>query len=196
MAPSPGAVAWGDVLHQSAAGYGSAEARRIAAVGGSAGGQLVALLGASNGVIALKGAVGQQAGSSAVQAMVDIDGAADFTEPDFVSQQAAHPGAPTRFLGGPFVKRAEVWRQASPLTHVGPHSAPALFVNSTSPSPVRPGRPAVRDRWRALGIDAEIVVVPDTPHPFWLVNPWFDRTVAEIDRCLRRQFTLASNPAP
>ncbi len=161
---------------------------RIAAVGGSSGGHLVALLGASNGEAALEGEVGERSGSSAVQAVVDIDGLADFTEPDFVHQQAAHPSAPTRFLGGPLAARADIWRQASPVAHVGPRSAPTLFLNSTAPSPVLPGRAGMRDRLRALGIDAEMVVIPDAPHPFWLVHPWFDRTVAEIDRFLRCQF--------
>jgi pectinesterase len=170
--------------------------RRLAAVGGSAGGQLVALLGASNGVAALEGEVGERTGSSTVQAIVDIDGLADFTEPGFAAEQAAHPSAPTRFLGGPLAERADVWRAASALTHVSVRSAPTLFLNSTAPSPVLPGRPAMRDRLRALGIDAEIVIIPDTPHPFWLFHPWFERTVTEIDRFFRRQFTLASNPAP
>ena len=33
----------------------------------------------------------------------------------------------------------------------------------------------------ALGIKSEIIVVPDTPHPFWLFNPWFDISVKHID---------------
>ena len=186
------AVRW---LRAHAGDYGI-DPQRIAAVGGSSGGQLAALLGASNGLAALEGEVGERAGSSAVQAVVDIDGLADLTEPDFVRLQAENPSAPTRFLGGPFATRAEFWRQASALTHVGPHSAPTLFLNSTAPTPVLPGRPAMRDRLRALGLDAEIVVIPDTPHPFWLVHPWFDRVVAEIDRFLERQFAAIPAAPP
>ena len=169
---------------------------RIAAVGGSSGGQLVALLGATNGMPAFEGAVGERGASSAVQAVVDIDGLADFTEPAFVAAQAAHPSAPTRFLGGTCRERSAVWREASALTHVGPASAPTLFLNSTAPTPVLPGRPEMRDRLHALGIDAEIIVFPDTPHPFWLVQPWFERVVAEIDRFLRRELPRAARPAP
>ena len=32
---------------------------------------------------------------------------------------------------------------------------------------------------RGFGIAAEVAVVPDTPHPFWLLDPWFDRAVAD-----------------
>ena len=169
---------------------------RIAAVGGSAGGQLVALLGATNGLPALEGAVGERGGSSAVQAVVDIDGLADFTDPELAGPQTEHPSAPTHFLGGTYRERTSVWREASALTHVGPRSAPTLFLNSTAATPVLPGRRAMCDRLRALGIDAEIVVFPDTPHPFWLVQPWFDRVVAEIDRFLERELHAGSRPAP
>jgi acetyl esterase/lipase len=164
------------------------ERRRIAAVGGSAGGHLAALLGASNGIAELDGGTGDRTVSSAVQAVVDIDGLADFTASDFVAMQAAEPGAPTRFLGGPWQARREIWRQASPLTHVSSRSAPTLFLNSTASRPVLPGRQAMRDKLRAAGVAAEIVTIPGTPHTFWLFHPWFERAVAEIDRFLRRQF--------
>jgi pectinesterase len=35
----------------------------------------------------------------------------------------------------------------------------------------------MRDRLRAAGVASDLVVIPDTPHPFWLVNPWFDVVV-------------------
>jgi acetyl esterase/lipase len=158
-------------------------------IGGSAGGQLVALAGASNGVAALEGDGDCREQSSIVQAVVDIDGLADFTEAEFVAAQAARPSAPTRFLGGSFAERAEVWRRASALNHVGARSAPTLFLNSTSPSPALPGRAAMRDRLFALGIDSVVVVVPDTPHPFWLFHPWFERVVEESDRFLARHLS-------
>jgi hypothetical protein len=39
---------------------------------------------------------------------------------------------------------------------------------------------------RALGIDSEIIVIPNTPHPFWLFHPWFEPTVQHVDDFLRR----------
>ena len=170
------------------------DAGRIGILGASAGGQLAALVGAGNGVAALEGdGVGAEQ-SSVVQAVVDIDGLADFTEPDFVAAQTTKPSAPTRFLGGSFAERAHVWRAASALTHVNVQSAPTLFLNSTSPSPVLPGRAAMHDRLVALGIDSLIVVVPDTPHPFWLFHPWFERVVDESDRFLSRHLKSSVEP--
>lgn len=155
----------------------------IAIMGGSAGGQLAALVGASNGDAALEGDVGERTGSSVVQAVVDIDGLADFTGPELLAQQKAKPSAPTRFLGD-YATHPEVWKEASALYHVSKASAPTLFLNSSGTSPILPGRPAMRDQLRALGIASDLIVFPDTPHPFWLFEPWFDRVAAETDKFL------------
>ncbi|HLP08345.1 MAG TPA: alpha/beta hydrolase fold domain-containing protein [Opitutaceae bacterium] len=198
------AVRW---LRAHAAEHGIDPAR-IGAVGGSAGGHLAALLGATNGVAALEGEVFQvranpledsaarQNGeppplSSAVQCVVDIDGLADFTDAALVAQQVAKPSAPTRFLGGPFADYTENWRAASPLAHIGRDSAPTFFLNSTAPAPLLPGREAMAKKLRSLGIASEVAVVPDTPHVFWLLEPWFDHVVATTAGYLRREM-----PAP
>jgi pectinesterase len=159
------------------------DAGRIGAVGGSAGGHLVALLGVSAGEPGLVGGAGE--GDASVRAVVDIDGLADFTGPALVAKEEKNPGAPTRFLGGSYAERREIWRLASPINHVGPRSAPTLFIDSSATSgapragaPILPGRAEMRDRLRAFGIRSELVVLPETPHPFWLVNPWFDVVVA------------------
>ncbi|HLP01755.1 MAG TPA: alpha/beta hydrolase fold domain-containing protein [Opitutaceae bacterium] len=181
------AVRW---LRAHAAEHGIDPAR-IGAVGGSAGGHLAALLGATNGVAALEGEVGERAASSEVQCVVDIDGLADFTDAALVAQQVAKPSAPTRFLGGPFADHTENWRTASPLTHIGRGSAPTFFLNSTAPAPLLPGREATAKQLRSLGIASEVAAVPDTPHVFWLLEPWFDGVVAATADYLRREM-----PAP
>jgi pectinesterase len=45
----------------------------------------------------------------------------------------------------------------------------------------------MRDRLRALGIAADLVVIPDTPHPFWLVHPWFDEVVSRTEAFFNQQ---------
>lgn len=176
------AVRW---LREHAPVY-NVDATQLAAVGASAGGQLVALLGASNGAAALEGA--SSGVSSSVQAIVVIDGLADFTGVALLEKERANPGAPTRFLGGPYAERADVWRDASALTHVSPESAPTLFINSTAKTPILPGREEMCGNLRAHGVPCSVVVMQGTPHPFWLVEPWFTPTLEHVDRFLREQF--------
>ncbi|MBP6506486.1 MAG: pectate lyase [Opitutaceae bacterium] len=159
---------------------------RIVIAGMSAGGQLAALVGATNGLAEFEGTVGERTGSSTVQAVVDIDGLADFTGPELVSQQEKTPSAPVRFLKGKFSEVPATWRAASALTHAGPLSAPTLFINSTAFAPILPGRDAMRDKLRAAGVVSELIVIPDTPHPFWLFEPWATPTVNATDEFLRR----------
>jgi pectinesterase len=44
----------------------------------------------------------------------------------------------------------------------------------------------MRDKLNALGVLSEMVVIPDTPHPFWLFHPWFDATINYVDDFLKR----------
>ena len=160
---------------------------RIGVVGGSAGGQLAALLGASNGVAILEGESGSAGTASTVQAVVDIDGAVSFPDAALIAQEEIEHKATSRFLGGNYTERAGAWFAASPITHVGRSSAPTLFINSTVDRPILPGRDEMSARLRALGIASHVVVLPGAPHPFWLVHPWFERVLQETDAFLRRQ---------
>jgi acetyl esterase/lipase len=162
------------------------DAEHVGALGGSSGGQLVALLGATNGVATLEGPGANELQSSAVQAVVDIDGLADFTAKELVEKETGSPGAPTRFLGGGFRERTTTWRTASALTHAGPNSAPTLFINSTAPTPILPGRQALSEKLLRAGVESSVVTLPDTPHPFWLLEPWFEPTLREAARFLKR----------
>ncbi|SHF71594.1 Acetyl esterase/lipase [Microbulbifer donghaiensis] len=177
------AVRW---LRANDAAYGI-DPQRIAAVGGSAGGHLAALLGASNGIAQLEGDGENLSLSSAVQAVVDIDGAVSFTDARIIEQERRREGAPSRFLGGAYAERRETWYAASPLYYLGAESAPTLFINSTAPTPILPGREEMQARLLALGIDAQRVTLADTPHPFWLVHPWFEETLERTALFLQKK---------
>lgn len=98
--------------------------------GSSAGGHLSALLGTSAGAPELEGDLGYLDHSSAVQAVVNFCGPSDLTQ---ILQ-----GQPEievlveimdQFMGGPLAERLELARSGSPLTYVGPGSAPFLIIH-------------------------------------------------------------------
>ncbi len=175
------AVRW---LRAHAAEHGI-DAEEIGAVGASAGGQLVALLGATNAMERFEGDGPHREFPSVVQAVVNIDGLADFTGRELLEQLRTQPGAPVRFLGGTFAEVPDVWKDASALTHVGLRSAPTLFINSTAPTPILPGREEMSRRLTMVGIPSEVLTMENSPHVFWLVEPWFGPTVDETVRFLR-----------
>jgi pectinesterase len=160
--------------------------KRIGAVGGSSGGHLVALLGATNDLPKFEGDGGNPNYSSRVQSVVDIDGTATFIDPGNIEKEIKGPwDTNTRLTGFTYAENPAIWQEASPITHVNPKSAPVLFLNSSSFRPFQQ-REEMSAKLNALNITSEIVVVPDTPHPFWLFRPWFDVTVENIDRFFRK----------
>lgn len=162
------------------------DARRLAAIGASSGGHLVALLGATNDLADFEGNGGNAGFSSRVQSVVDIDGTATFIDPGNIEKEIKGPyDTNTRLTGFTYAENPDVWRNASPITHVNRKSAPVLFLNSSSNRPFQQ-REEMSAKLNALGIRSEIVVVPDTPHPFWLFRPWFDTTVLNVESFLRQ----------
>lgn len=159
---------------------------RIGAVGGSSGGHLVALLGATNDMRHFEGDGGNSKFSSRIQSVVDIDGTATFVDPGNIEKEIKGPwDTNTRLTGFTYAQNPEIWKEASPITHVNRKSAPTLFLHSSSYRPFQQ-REEMSAKLNALGIVSEIVVVPDTPHPFWLFRPWFDTTVENIDRFFKK----------
>jgi len=176
------AVRW---LRANAARY-QIDPNRIAAIGASAGGHLVALLGATNELSNLEGSGDNRNVSSKVQSVVDIDGPATFIDPGNIEKEKKGPlDTNTRLIGATYNEKPDVWQDASPITHVNPKSASVLFINSSSYRPFQQ-REEMRDKLKALGITSEIVVIPNTPHPFWLFHPWFDKTIEYVDEFLQR----------
>ncbi len=150
---------------------------KIAALGCSAGGQLVALLGATNGLEKFEGPGGHQNYSSDVQAVVDIDGILDFTKPEsrLYDDNPKKPSAAAYWFGGSYREKPELWKDASSLFYVNEKTAPIVFINSSLPR-FHAGRDEMIEKLKALGIYYEVHTIPDTPHPFWLFHPWFEKT--------------------
>jgi acetyl esterase/lipase len=173
-----GAVRW---MRANGKQYGI-DTGKIATLGCSAGGQLAALLGTTNGNPHFEDSLGNATLSSDVQAVVDIDGTLAFHHPESAEGKAA-----SQWLGGTYDKKPEVWTEAAPLEHVDRKTAPMLFLNSSLPR-FHAGRDDMIKKMNALNIYSEVHTFDDTPHPFWFFNPWFDPMMEYVVAFLDKQF--------
>lgn len=145
--------------------------KKIASMGFSSGGQLAALLGTTNGIKKLEDEGLDKKFSSDVQAVIDVDGILAFKHPE-----SAEGAVAAFWLGGSYEEKPEIWKEASPLTNVTKNTGPVLFINSSLPR-FHAGRDDMIKKLDSLAIYSEVHTFPNTPHPFWFFNPWFEPTV-------------------
>lgn len=160
---------------------------KIATLGMSAGGQLAALVGTTNGNEKFEGVGGNTKESSDVQAVVDIDGVLAFKHPE-----SAEGAVAAQWLGGTYEEKPEVWHEASALNHVNKTTPPILFINSSLPR-FHAGRDDMIRKLDSLKIYSEVHTIPDTPHPFWFFHPWFEPTVKLTVNFLKKIFASPDN---
>ncbi|MCB9316438.1 MAG: alpha/beta hydrolase [Lewinellaceae bacterium] len=156
---------------------------KIAALGCSAGAQLASLLGTTNGLEQFEESTAFPTQSSAVQAVINIDGIVSFIHPE----ADAEGKAAGKWLGGSRTEAYENWKAASPMEYVNAATPPFLFVNSTQPR-FHAGRDDMMSMLSSLGIYSEVHTIPDTPHSFWLVHPWFKPTLKYTLTFLKKVF--------
>jgi len=119
---------------------------KFAAWGGSAGANLVALLGTSSSIPELEGSeLGCPEQSSRVQAVIDWFGPINFLLMD--KQFAAYPEAQTHdapgspeslLIGAPIQTRPDLVRRVNPISYISPSAAPFLIQHGTGDLVVPP----------------------------------------------------------
>lgn len=185
------AVRW---LRAHAAQY-AVDPGRIAIAGGSAGGQIASLAGVAGGIVKFDPGSGPETVPADVQAIVNIDGVGDFEGE--VARLRADPAIPKpaawsdwfgTWFRGPNDVLPTLWREASPLTHVGPDTPPMLFIGSGVPR-FSIGRESMVKKLHAAGVASEVKVFGDTPHSFWLFDPWLQATVEAADAFLQQHLS-------
>ncbi len=144
---------------------------RIAVMGCSAGGQLSALLGTTGDLEKLEGDGPYQQHSSAVHAIVDVDGVLAFIHPESEEGLMA-----SQWLGGSYDDPTPNWAEASALTHAGKDTPPILFIGSGNPRFLS-GRADMINVLDKYGIYNETKILEEVPHSFWLMHPWFETTL-------------------
>mgnify|MGYP002855354438 CR=1 FL=1 len=143
---------------------------RLTLVGSSSGGQMVALLGATNGSEE-KYFVGTR--PPHIHRVVDIDGVLAFIHPDSAEGQdrPGKPSAATLWFGKPVSEAEELWQEASAVNHVGEQSAHYVFVNS-SYKRFSAGQDEMSKLLKKYNKEVSVFKTTDTPHTFWLFKPW------------------------
>lgn len=142
------------------------DAKRVALAGGSAGGQIAALAGVT------------EQGAEHVQAIVNIDGLSDFTSELALRHEddpKKNPSSAGAWFGGRYAEKSAQWREASPIQYVRPGMPPILFIGSGQ-ARFSAGRDEMMAKMAQAGVKADKFILPDTPHSFWLFDPWLQAT--------------------
>jgi pectinesterase len=161
---------------------------RIIVAGHSAGGELAAFIGATNNKKEFEGNGQHRGVSSAANAVIDIDGILSFVHPESgEGDDSKRKSAATLWFGYPKHINTELWKQASPLTHAGPHCPPFLFINSPVER-MHAGRNDFIKMMSAHNIYVEIKTYNNAPHTFCFFHPWFHPMIADIDSFIRKIF--------
>jgi pectinesterase len=164
------------------------DTNRIAVVGFSAGGQLAALIGTTNGNPKFEGNRCNLETPGLVRAVVDIDGTLSFVHPESgEGDDSRSISAATYWFGYAKKEKPELWKEASPLTHAGKNTPPTLFINS-SVSRMHAGREDYIEALSKHNIYSEVHTFPNSPHSFVLFDPWFEPTVKYISEFLGKVF--------
>lgn len=151
----------------------------IVLVGGSSGGQMVALLAHSADEPLFK--AGPDTDTS-VAAVVDLDGVLDFTTPTALKYENWSKGKSGAglWLGGAYEKKQSVWEEASAVNHIGLASPPTLIMSSGHLR-FTAGREEVQAKLDALGISNDYFEYEGMFHTFWLFDPYVSEVADRID---------------
>ncbi|MDD5265084.1 MAG: alpha/beta hydrolase fold domain-containing protein, partial [Candidatus Bipolaricaulis sp.] len=134
--------------------------QRIGAMGSSAGGHLVAMLGVTDGSEGLEGTSGDLSLSSRVQAVVDYFGPTDLT-----AAADSTDSAILAFLGGTCAQTPVACRQASPVKYASSDDPSFLIVHGTRDARVPYQQSvALRDALQTVGVDVELLLLEGAGH--------------------------------
>jgi len=162
---------------------------KMAVLGCSSGATMATFLGTTGLFTKFDGPSDFPGISAKVQAIVNIDGIVDFTDPaeSGKDNNPAKPSAGALWFGGTFKEIPEKWIEASPVNYAGKTTPPILFINSALPR-YHAGRDTLLAEIGRFGIYSEVHTIKNTPHPFWLFYPWFDETTGYVVKFLKEVF--------
>lgn len=136
---------------------------RFGAVGASAGGHLVCLMGTADADAKLEGNGGNLEQSSQVQAVVSYFGPTDFTVKTWTKEVEDFFLVP--FLGGSFEEKKELYCKCSPIEYVKRSNPPFLFFHGDKDTLVGiENSHKLAKKLTEAGVAAEVVTMPGEGH--------------------------------
>lgn len=155
--------------------------KRIGVMGGSAGGHLSGLLAMTSGLKEFEGKGPYPKESSSVKACIVMA-----STMDLMAAYGEKAGTNVvAFLGGTGKEVPDVYKQASPITHVRKGVPPTIFIEGEKDT-LKIGRAEMQDKLRALGIETEVYTLKYAPHPYWMSEPWVSETVEIADKFFKK----------
>jgi acetyl esterase/lipase len=145
---------------------------RIGCMGGSAGGHLSGLTAMTGGLAEFEGVGPFQDQSSAVKACIVMAATQDM----LAANSAKTNDGAVLFFGDNAHDKPEIYREASPITHVRAGVPPTIFIEGEKDT-LKIGRAEMMEKLKALGIETSVHTLKNAPHPFWMSEPWCGETV-------------------
>lgn len=155
---------------------------KIAILGCSSGGQMAALVGTTNNNPKFENSKIKSKHSTTVQAIIDIDGILAFHHPQSKEGEMA-----SFWLNGDYNENKKNWEEASALSHTNKNTPPTLFINSQYER-FHAGRDEMTTILKQNNIYYRIETIQNSPHTFWLFDPYFDTTINYITEFLQEVF--------
>ncbi|GAB4153026.1 MAG: hypothetical protein Tsb009_29220 [Planctomycetaceae bacterium] len=154
---------------------------RIGAVGGSAGGHLVGLMATAPHIQEFQQAGGFRDASSRLQAAIVMAGPLELASGPVAEKSRKMPAQSNanKWFGKTIDQAPELYKKASPYTHVSKNSPPILFMVGEHDKPER--NAATRKKLKKLGIKTGVKIYANGKHGCWNREPWFTPMVRDMD---------------
>jgi acetyl esterase/lipase len=152
----------------------------IGAIGGSAGAHLALLLGVSSNASFLNPTGTPD--DFTIQAVVGL------ATPTYV-KQTLNPGKTAlKWMGQPYASNKELWKSASPISHINKNSPPVLLIQSSTDDLVGMDEAlSIIENLGKASVYSELVLIPDAPHAFWPYEEWFEFTMDKAAAFFHKQ---------